>query len=230
MKSLLVTLGLLSIGCGSSSDLTNNQGFSGPVSSALNSSEFLGRVVDEAGAPVSGVDVVVHERTSDLKFKANTASDGTFRLLAPRGTYDLGLNKALDPTSATCFYGPVINPGTGVQDFTLGGVGGRSADTLFGQILSGQGQSDGGRRLIVQPALAHSGGDQPLPGPVEVVTGSQGRFETHLLSTRPLSLDLDIYESTGLSEWVDVAKLDKACYVKLSTGATIPKNRLRAAQ
>lgn len=89
-------------GCGSSSS-DSGQAAPTPPAGAIS-----GRVVTEQGQGQSGVQVVVHERTTNAKTETVSDSDGRFRLDVPTGTYDLGLDRNGDMQTATCHYGPIL--------------------------------------------------------------------------------------------------------------------------
>lgn len=131
LKQLLACAIVLICGCGSSELAANFNGqLSTPEQTAINR-EFSAQVVDESGQGVAEVDVVLHERRSNLKYSATTDSSGSFVLDMPIGVYDIGLNNASDPGTATCFYGPVSNFGGSQPTYVLRSTGGRSTDTLF---------------------------------------------------------------------------------------------------
>lgn len=227
--NLSLCLALLLGGCGAS-DLVSSGGFPAGTSSVASTAQpFLVRVLDEQQRAVAGVDVVIHERTSNQKYTSRTAADGSVTLTVPDGVYDLGLNNSADPSSATCFYGPVVSSGT--QTFVLRSTGGRPASTLFGRILVAPGQPASNRRVTVRPLLLNSGGGNGLlPNPITITTSPAGLFETDLSTSQDLSADVEIYQNNGidLDEWVDVGKLGKACYVEFASDQLPVENRLHA--
>ena len=231
MKPWILALSLALIGCGSSelSTLSNASTSTSSLAPAPASNLFSGRVLNEQGTPLSAVDVVLHERTSDRKHTAVTGADGSFTVDMPAGVYDLGLNSA-DPATATSFYGPIINPTSASQTFVLRASGGRPVGAFFGKMLLQPGRPAAKRRVVIRPSLIHTGSDGTLPEPLELSTSEDGSFEALLASTRQVSVDLEMYDESGLDEWIDVGKLDKPCYVEFATEQSPVENRLRANQ
>ena len=93
-----------------------------------------GRVLSEAGTPLEGVQVVVHERTTNRRTRQVSDADGSFVLALEPGVYDLGLDLEGAPEAATSFYGPIAVTSAVRRDFVLHSVEGRGADQVFGKI------------------------------------------------------------------------------------------------
>lgn len=225
MKKILIFLVAIALwGCGSSENSALVSGTDTLAPTLLNA-----RLVDENGLGLENVDVVAHERTTNLKYTATTGVTGAFTLQTPAGVYDVGFNSS-DPSKATCFYGPVTTPMSGSKSFVLHEGGGRSAGAFFGRLWLGSGVPAGFKRIVLRPSLVHSGSNGQLPTPLDLQTAADGSFEASLSSGQSVSLDFEIYNDTGLDQWVDVASLGKPCYVEFATQVSPVKNRLRASE
>jgi len=223
-KLLLAALATLLVGCGSSTDFQQAGGLVLPA----NLTTLTGRVVNESGSGLSGVRVVVHERTSNAKHEGVSNSDGTFRFNLLSGVYDLGLDREGDPFTATCFYGPV-ETGAEAKNFVLRSANGRTNEKVFGKIWLRDGVPAAQRQVNL--VSAHGKGVTDKPADIGGRTDADGSFELSLDSDNERAMDLEIYDgSDRLHETVDFGKLTKPCYVEIATEQTPTKNLLRAGQ
>jgi len=188
---------------------------------------FQGKVVSPTGTPLPAVQVVVHERITHARVEAMTGPDGLFNLELSPGVYDLGLDRAGDSQSATCFYGPLVNPSTASGIFVLQSAQGLPAGQVFGKIWRTPGVPAVNRSLTLRPGVRHSGRG-PVPASQSSQTAGDGSFVFQLGSNEEISLDIEVSEETGgLDEWIDVAKRRKPCYVELAVEQSEVENLLR---
>lgn len=217
------------VGCGTSTT-DNLSSQSGPASTQA--TNLSGRVVNENGSGVAGVQVLAQERTTNQAFAAKSLNDGTFQVNAPPGTYDLSFDLQGDPQTATCFYGPVDNTVDSGRNFVLRSRNGRSDDTVFGKIDLVPGTPASNRRLELRPGYARNFAAAVLPDSLaSATTQADGRFEVNLGHRNEVGLDLEIFDGGGtLDEWVRVDKLSKPCYVEVASEQVAAENLLRVNQ
>ena len=215
---------LLFSGCGDS-DQTSSQG-------ALGSSTFptglSGQIIDEGGQAQAGGRVIANERTSDAKVEGVSGSDGRFQLSLPAGVYDVGIDRAGDSSTATCFYGPVSVASFTNQDLILRSARGRAAHEVWGQLYLTPGVPAASRKINLRSGHF---ADPEAPEAVSGVTSGQGSFSLLLSSEQELGLDLEVFNGAGqFDEFIDIGKLSKPCYLEFSTELPVAANRLRSDQ
>lgn len=190
-----------------------------------------GRVLNEAGTPLEGVQVVVHERTTNRRTRQVSDADGAFVLALEPGVYDLGLDLEGALDAATSFYGPIAVTSAVRRDFVLHSVEGRGVDQVFGKIWLRPGVPAANRQVALRAgALLRDAEAQKLAS-VTTTTSADGSFALGVGSDRDVALDVELFDSAGsLDEWVDVAKREKACYVEFACETSAAENRLRCTE
>ncbi|MBS2037141.1 carboxypeptidase regulatory-like domain-containing protein [bacterium] len=222
---LTTALALLALGCGStSSDLTPGS------SQASTLNPISGKIVSESGAPLAGVQIVAEERLSNRSTTALSDSDGSFTLPALRGeVFDLQLDLASDPNTATCLYGP-LSAGESQQELRLRSTGARPKGSLFGRLELERGVPAPAQQIQVRLGSGRWVDSLDL-APVGVTTQGDGSFEVSLSSSQETELDLEVLNSSGsLRQFVDLSKQSKACYVEVALNHSPVLNRLRCNQ
>lgn len=223
----LLSLGLWS-GCGGSTDTGSISG--GNLANSTPSPGLSGRVLSESGAPLEGVQVIVHERTTDLRTRTFSGPGGEFQLPVTTGVYDLGLEDKADPAKANCFFGPITVASPVRQDFVMRNSQGHATDEVFGKIWLTPGVPAANREIKLRPGAQLRGSDLTRLASASTRTGPDGSFAVGTGSNLELALDVEIYENAGLDEWVDVAKRAKPCYVEFTTEESSVENRLRCTE
>ncbi|MBS2033898.1 carboxypeptidase regulatory-like domain-containing protein [bacterium] len=194
------------------------------------SSTISGRVLGETGGPVAGVQVIVHERTTDLRTSVRSGPNGEFQLTIAQGVYDLGLEAKTDATKANSFYGPITVTSPVQQDFVIRNTSGHTTDEVFGKIWLTPGVPAANRQITLRPGAQLRGTGLDRPASPSTRTNPDGTFSLPLGSNLETALDVEIYDSSGLDEWVDVSKRAKACYVEFTSEDSPVENRLRCTE
>lgn len=219
-------------GCGSSADLSTISGgvpFNSTTASTVTSA-ISGRVLSETGAPLEGVQVIVHERTTDLRTRTLSGPNGEFQLQVASGVYDLGLESKADPTKANCFFGPITVASAVQRDFVMRNTQGHATDEVFGKIWLTPGVPAVNRQITLRPGAQLRGSGLTRLGSPSTRTGPDGSFALGVGSNLEVALDVEIFDNAGLDEWVDVAKRAKACYVEFSSEESSVENRLHCTE
>jgi hypothetical protein len=227
MKKLFgLALVLTLAGCGDSADFEEQLVNQNVVRPSLS-----GQVLAEDGSALAGVTVVAQERTTNQEVRVTSGADGSFQANLPAGVYDVLLDKDGDPTTATSFYGPVKVNTAVQQSFTLRDAGGRSASTVFGKILSRPGVPAAGRTIVLRPGFILADVDEGAFQPVQGTTDAEGNFSLELSTSEETAFDLDVQEAGGgLDEFIDLSKVDKACYAEFSVDENSTENAFRSNQ
>jgi hypothetical protein len=163
----------------------------------------------ESGDPIEGVVVFVMERTTDTRSVAETNSDGEFALSVDQGAYDIGY---LADDYVTEYYGPIVADGQVQVDESLESSAGMDASRLYGKVIDTDGEPVSGWTVRMFSSVADSG----ETASTETVTDAAGEFE--LTVNGEVLFDLDFVSPAADTEFVDIVKLDKPCYVKFIVG------------
>ncbi len=207
---VVVGLCLILAGCGDSSSAIS------PPTNVAGSS-LTGVVKGEDGAPLSGVQLVAMERVSHETRKATSEADGTFTLLLAGGVYDVGLDAEDDPTTATCFYGPLSVTGQQSHNFVVRNAGDRPAGQVFGRILSQDGLPAANRSISLRPGFAKNADVSLREAVLSSTTEADGSFQMELPFAADAGLDLELNNDDGtLDEFIDFGKKAKPCYLEIS--------------
>ena len=227
-KWLSLGLALALAGCGSSgeSSLGSAQAVAAGPPPALS-----GRVTDEGGAPLTGVRLVLQERTSRREAHTTSDIDGGFSVDLAPGVYDVGLDLEGNQSLATAFYGPITVEQSGRHDFVLPPAEARQPGEVFGRIFSRQGVPAPGRNVAASPGFIAGGFDGQEVGRVSTVTGDDGSFSLDFGSTAEIGLDLEVFDEQGfLDEFIDVGKLGKPLYLEFAVEESLVENGARVNQ
>lgn len=225
--STLLLLGLAS-GCGSNTDANLSSGTS--QANPAPSSSISGRVLTESNLPASGVQVIVHERTTDLRTRTLSGPNGEFQLALAPGVYDLGQEDKKDPSRANSYFAPITVDAPVQRDFVIRNTQGHVTDEVFGKIFLTPGVPAVNRQIVLRPGAQHGGTGLDRPVSPSTRTAADGSFSVALGSNLETALDIEIYDNTGLDEWVDVAKRAKPCYVELTSEESPVENRLHCTE
>ena len=195
--------------CGGGGDGGFNLGGGEPVSPAPAEARLSGQVRDANGVPIAGVRVVLENRSTDEVFGTVTEADGRYQVVAKPGVYDVLYDDVDRADWISLQHTAVDLRADRSDDAVLQRAGLVPSNELSGRLTDDSGAPMAGRRLLVIPSIVRSPaalGDVPMPGPLMVQTGAEGRFNAQL-GQPGQDVELDVFLIAAEAPELDVAPL-----------------------
>ena len=172
-----------------------------------------GAVTDEGGAGLRDVTVIVMERTTDARFETVTDASGRYSLEVHEGVYDIYFDA---DGFVTEYCGPIAADEDVTVAESLDSTVGMDDSRLYGMLIDTEGNPLPEVEVIAS-SLAFESGETDS---ATTKTGVNGRFDLAVVGE--LALDLDFIPRVLEEEFVDIAKLDKPCFVTFVLGTDYP--------